>query len=166
VSTTTNWEALYDRNPRVYVRLTGSYRCWTWGQCVRCRKNQAGAKLGHDYLHDDLQRSVRKLPVLMLSDRRAAAIHDCRCQCQSESGMHRELHKPATTVSDNLRALVAVAVTMSAIFRLFICDSLSPRKIKVKQEKLLRDCSAEACQSPVRVRNGHSKDKHRRPLYP
>ena len=36
---------------------------------------------------------------------------DCRYQCQCESVMPCELLKPATTVSDNLRTHLAVAVT-------------------------------------------------------
>ena len=59
--------------------------------CVCPRRNQAGANLGHPDLHDDLQQSVRTLPVFLPGERHADAIHgarhDCRCQCQCESVM-------------------------------------------------------------------------------
>ena len=77
-------------------------------------KISAGAKLFYDNLHDDLQLSVCELSVVMLSDRHAGAIHpkrrDCRRQRHCESVMPLELHKPATTVSNNLRTRLAVAI--------------------------------------------------------
>ena len=52
------------------------------GQRICSRKNQACAEFGYDDLHDDLQFSVRKLPVLVPSDRLAAAVQPERSQNQ------------------------------------------------------------------------------------
>jgi len=46
---------MYDRTPRVYMRITGDQHCWTCGRCACCRKNQAGANLNCDDLYDELQ---------------------------------------------------------------------------------------------------------------
>jgi hypothetical protein len=50
-------ETMYDRTP-CYMPITDDQHYWSYGRCARCRKNQAGANLNCDELHDDLQHYV------------------------------------------------------------------------------------------------------------
>ena len=66
------WRRVHARtNHPVFFSIVDHRIC---GQRICSRKNQACAEFGYDDLHDDLQFSVRKLPVLVPSDRLAAAV--------------------------------------------------------------------------------------------
>jgi hypothetical protein len=46
---------MYDRAPGVHMRITSDQPCFTYGRRACCRKNQVGANLNRDGLHDELQ---------------------------------------------------------------------------------------------------------------
>ena len=72
------WSRVHARtNHPVFCSIVDRRIC---GQRICSRKNQACAEFGYDDLHDDLQFSVRKLPVLVPSDRLAAAVQPERPQ--------------------------------------------------------------------------------------
>src|SRR6516225_7308576 len=56
---------MHGRTSRVYMGVTDDQHCWTCGRCACCRKNQAGANLKCDELHDELQQSESPLPIDM-----------------------------------------------------------------------------------------------------
>src|SRR5262249_25445125 len=96
------------------MRITDDYHCWTYGQCARRRKNQAGANLNRHELHDELQQYVCQLPSDMqqpgTSSKRGKSRHDKPGQCSCKRFVPVALHKSTAAMFTNVRAYVALAM--------------------------------------------------------
>jgi len=85
---------------------------WICGRCIRRGKNTIGANLNHDELHAELQFDLCELPIVMCGAGHAA-------DRRSDSDQQRErklvvppgLHDPAASLSDDVRADIALAVS-------------------------------------------------------
>jgi hypothetical protein len=107
----------HDPAPRILIRFIGSYHCWSWRQCVGRWKNQIGANLHRDDLHDVVQQHVCQLPVVMRQ--RARCSHFVARQCFARQHccrriVHLLLHQPTADVSNKLLAQFAVAMIFAA----------------------------------------------------
>src|SRR5262249_4670704 len=100
-----------------YMRVTDDQHCWTYRRCARCRRNQAGANLNRDKLHDELQQCVCQLPNDMrptgTSSKHVNSRHLYPQQCCFTGIVHLALHKSTATMFTNVLTFVSLAMILS-----------------------------------------------------